>query len=198
MVWPMPKLWDETIEAHRGQVRDAILDAAAGLAAERGPLNVTMSDIAEEAGIGRATLYKYFSGIEWILHAWHDRQISHHLELLADIAGRDEPAMARLHGVLDAYARVQRQRADHGAQPHGHELSAMLHRQTDLAPAEQQLRALIQDLIEAATDQGHVRFDVDAGELTSFCLHALSAASMTPSKAAIDRLVGLVLDGLRP
>ena len=198
MLRVMPKLWDETIEAHRRQVRDAILDAAAGLAAEHGPLNVTMTDVAEEAGIGRATLYKYYSGIEEILDAWHNRQISHHLELLTDIASRDEPAMTRLQAVLAAYARIQRQRAAHGSQPHGHELSAMLHRQTELAPAQQQLRALVQHLIEAAADQGHVRSDVDTAELTSFCLHALSAASTTPSKAGTDRLVGLVLDGLRP
>jgi len=194
----MPKLWDETIEAHRRQVRDAILDAAAGLAAEHGPLNVTMSDIAKEAGIGRATLYKYYSGIEEILDAWHERQVSHHLELLADIARRDVPAMTRLQAVLAAYARIQRQRADHRSQPHGPEMSAMLHRQTGLAPAEKQLRALVQHLIEASADQGHLRSDVDAAELTSFCLHALSAASTTASKAATERLVGLVLDGLRP
>jgi AcrR family transcriptional regulator len=56
----MPKLWNETIEAHRREVRDAILDNTAALVAEHGLLSVTMSQIAEETGIGRATLYKYF------------------------------------------------------------------------------------------------------------------------------------------
>ncbi|HEX9888278.1 MAG TPA: TetR/AcrR family transcriptional regulator [Nitriliruptorales bacterium] len=193
----MPKLWDETIEAHRLQVRDAILEAAAGLASEHGPLNVTMSQIADEAGIGRATLYKYFSSIEEILRAWHDHQISRHLELLADIADRDEPAIGRLEAVLNTYAQIQHQRADHGAQPHGHELSAMLHRETDLAPAEKQLHDLVRTLIEAAAQDRQVRSDITPGELSTFCLHALSAASTARSKAATHRLVGLVLDGLR-
>src|SRR5687767_4338176 len=59
--WGVPKLWNETIEAHRREVRDAILDTAAALLDEHGLRSVTMSQIAEQTGIGRATLYKYFS-----------------------------------------------------------------------------------------------------------------------------------------
>lgn len=194
----MPKLWDDTIETHRRQVRDVIMEAAATLAAEHGPLNVTMSDIAREAGIGRPTLYRYFSSIEEILQAWHDQQIARHLDLLAGIADRDEPAAARLESVLDTYAEIQRQRSDHGAQPHGEELGALLHHDTDLAPAEKQLHDLLQAVVEDAVQDGHVRSDVAPTELTTFCLHALSAASTAASKAATNRLVGLILDGLRP
>ncbi len=75
----MPRLWTETIQTHRNQVRDAILDTMAALVEEQGLLQVTMSQIAEQAGIGRATLYKYFPDIESILLAWHDRQITAHL-----------------------------------------------------------------------------------------------------------------------
>ncbi|MDQ3153275.1 MAG: TetR/AcrR family transcriptional regulator, partial [Actinomycetota bacterium] len=56
----MPKLWNETIEAHRRAVIDATLDTTWALVTEHGLLSVTMSQIAEKTGIGRATLYKYF------------------------------------------------------------------------------------------------------------------------------------------
>src|SRR6266700_7593935 len=59
----VPKLWKETIEAHRREVGDAILDTTAALVAEHGLRSVTMSQIAEETGIGRATLYKYFTNV---------------------------------------------------------------------------------------------------------------------------------------
>ena len=52
----MPKLWSETIDAHRREVRDAILDTTAALVAEHGLRAVTMSQIAGQTGIGRATL----------------------------------------------------------------------------------------------------------------------------------------------
>lgn len=132
-----------------------------------------------------------------ILQAWHDHQISYHLGLLADIADRDESAAARLDAVLTTYAQIQHHRADHGAQSHGHELSAMLHRDTDLAPAEKQLHALVQRLIQDAAQEGWVRSDITPAELTTFCLPALSAAVVAPSKAATQRLVGLIIDALR-
>jgi AcrR family transcriptional regulator len=59
------------VETHRQEVREAILDATGSLVQSRGLLAVTMSDIAEATGIGRATLYKYFPDVETILSAWH-------------------------------------------------------------------------------------------------------------------------------
>lgn len=76
----VPRLWTETIEAHRREVREAILDTTAALVTEHGLLSLTMSQIAEETRIGRATLYKYFPDVEAILLAWHDRQITAHLD----------------------------------------------------------------------------------------------------------------------
>ena len=78
----MPKLWTETIEAHRREVHEAILDTTAALAAKHGLRSVTMSQIAEQVGIGRATLYKYFPDVEAILATWHERQLTGHLAQL--------------------------------------------------------------------------------------------------------------------
>src|SRR5438046_10020276 len=79
----MPKLWNDTIETHRREVRDATLDTTAALVAKHGLRSVTMSQIAEETGIGRATLYKYYPDVEAILVAWHERHVTSHLEQLS-------------------------------------------------------------------------------------------------------------------
>ena len=86
----MPKLWNETIEIHREAVRRAVLDAAARLVAGHGVSGVTMSAIAQSAGIGRATLYKYFPDVESILVAWHERQVESHLAELMNVKDRFE------------------------------------------------------------------------------------------------------------
>src|SRR4051812_5802487 len=65
----MPKIWSQTIEAHRDAVREATINATAALVAEHGLTGVTMSQIAKDTGIGRATLYKYFPDVESILRA---------------------------------------------------------------------------------------------------------------------------------
>jgi AcrR family transcriptional regulator len=191
---PVPKLWNETIDAHRAAVRDATLDTAAALVARHGLRSVTMSEIAEQTGIGRATLYKYFPDVEAILFAWHEREITGHLAQLADARDQAGDAGGRLKAVLQAYALISHE-------SHGHndaELAASLHRDEHVARAEKHLRNMVRDLLTEAAATGDVRDDVAPDELASYCLHALTAASSLPSKAAVSRLVAVTLAGLRP
>jgi len=190
----MPKLWNETVEAHRRAVRDAILDTTAALVAEHGLRSVTMSQIAEKTGIGRATLYKYFPDVEAILLAWHERQITGHLEYLAEVRDQAGDAGQRLEAVLEAYALISHESHRH----HDTELAAFLHRDEQVARAQQQLRNMIRDLLTEGAQTGDVRDDVVPDELASYCLYALTAASSLPSKAAVRRLVTVTLAGLRP
>jgi AcrR family transcriptional regulator len=190
----MPKLWTETIEAHRREVRDAILDTTATLVAEHGLRSVTMSQIAEETGIGRATLYKYFPDVEAILFAWHERQITAHLEHLGEVRDQAADAGERLEAVLEAYALISHESRGH----RDTELAAFLHRDDQVAQAQHQLRDMIRDLLTEAAETGDLRDDVAPDELASYCLHALAAANSLPSKSAVRRLVTVTLAGLRP
>ena len=190
----VPKLWSETIETHRRAVREAILDTTVALATRHGLRSVTMSGIAEEAGVGRATLYKYFPDVEAILLAWHERQITGHLRHLADVRDKTGDAGERLEAVLEAYAMISHEAHGH----HDTELAAFLHRDEQVASAQQQLNNMIRDLLVDAVETGDVRHDVPLNELVSYCLHALTAAGNLPSKAAVRRLVTIVLAGLRP
>lgn len=186
----VPKLWNDTIDAHRRAVRDATLDTTATLVAKHGLRAVTMSQIAEETGIGRATLYKYFPDVETILLAWHERQIAAHLEELAALSKQGGRAIERLEAVLETFALIQYQQ-------HDSDLAALLHRGGHVAHAEQHLRALVRSLLSEAAEAGEIRTDVSPDELAGYCLHALTAAGRSPSKPAVRRLVTVTLAGLR-
>jgi AcrR family transcriptional regulator len=190
----VPKLWDSTIDAHRRAVRDATLDAAAELVAAHGLRSVTMSQIADTAGLGRATLYKYFPDVESILAAWHRRQIADHLEYLAEARDRVAEPAERLEAVLEAYALISRESRAH----HGTELAAFLHRDGQVDSARQHVGDMIGSLLREATKTGDVRDDVAPEELSAYCMHALTAAGSLPSKAAVRRLVTVTMAGLRP
>ncbi len=187
----VPRLWNETIEAHRHAVGEAILDATFSLVMEHGLTSVTMSQIAEKTGIGRATLYKYFPDVEAILVAWHQRHLKGQLEHLAELRDQVGDAGERLQAVLEAYAL-------HYREHHGTELAALLHRGEHVGRAQQQLIDLIRDLLTEVAQTGNLRKDVAPDELATYCLHALTAASNLPSKAAVRRLVKVTLAGLRP
>jgi AcrR family transcriptional regulator len=195
----VPKLWTETIDAHRREVRDAIVDTTVTLAAEHGLLSVTMSQIAEKTGIGRATLYKYFPDVQAIVLAWHDRQVSNHLELLVQVRDQATGSEKRLEAVLTAYAHIHQQRAmHHRHHTHGAELATFLHRDEHIAGAQQQVHKLVGELLAEVAAEGNVRDDVPVDELAAYCVHALDAASDLHSKAAVHRLVAVVLSGVRP
>src|ERR671913_143874 len=192
----VPKLWNETIEAHRRTVRDAILETTWALVTEHGLLSVTMSQIAEKTGIGRATLYKYFPDVEAILFAWHERQIAGHLQHLANVRDQADNAGERLEAVLEAYALISHERFSH--EHPGPELAALLHRGVHVTGAQQQVHDMVRGLLTEAAETGDIRDDVAPDELASYCLHALTAASSLPTKAAVRRLVTVTLAGLRP
>jgi AcrR family transcriptional regulator len=189
----VPRLWNDTIRAHRAAVNDAILATTAALVAKHGLRSLTMSQIAEQTGIGRATLYKYFPDVEAILAAWHERQIAAHLQQLTDLRDQAGDAGQRLNAVLEAYALISHDTHGH----HDSELAAILHRDEQVTRAQHQLRDMIRDLLTEAVATGEVRNDVAPDELASYCLHALAAAGSLPSKAAVQRLVTVTLAGLR-
>jgi AcrR family transcriptional regulator len=187
----VPKLWSDTIEAHRRDVRDAVLETTAALVAKLGLRSVTMSQIAEETGIGRATLYKYFKDVEAILVAWHEGQIAGHLHHLADLRNRAGEPGDRLAAVLEGYARIRHEHREG-------KLAALLHQGEHMTRAEEHLRELLADLLAECSKSGDVRDDVSPPELAAYCVHALGAASGLQSKAAVRRLVAVTLSGLRP
>jgi len=191
----VPKLWSETIDAHRRDVREAILDATAALVAAHGLRTVTMSEIAEKTGIGRATLYKYFPDVEAMLLAWHERQVTGHLAQLVELRDHAGDARARLEAVLEAYALLSH---DTAHQHHGTELSALVHEGQHVARARHELNQFLQDLLAEAAKTGDARADVSPEELANYCLHSIAASGSLPSKAAVRRLVMVTLAGLRP
>src|SRR6266545_1488895 len=106
--WPLGFSTNHTCDhpgaSPRGRRRYSRCDG--GLVAKHGLHAVTMSRIAEETGIGRATLYKYFLDVESILVAWHDRHVNAHLEQRTQVRDRAARAGERLEAVLNAYTHI--------------------------------------------------------------------------------------------
>jgi hypothetical protein len=96
--------------------------------------------------------------------------------------------------VLGAYALISHESKGH----RDTELAALLHRDDQVVRAEHRLRDMIRDLLAEGAKTGDIRNDVLPGELASYCLHALTAASSLPSKAAVRRLIEVTLAGLQP
>jgi AcrR family transcriptional regulator len=151
-----------------------------------------MSQIAERAGNGRATLYEYFPDLDAVLSAWHERQVGRHLEQLraASHAAGSDPGR-RLEAVLRAYAAFSGQ---HDGSPP----AASPHHGKHVGQPQARLRAFVGDLLADGVRSGRLRDDVPAAELAQYALAALSTAAGLPDDAARERLIIVILTGLRP
>lgn len=94
----------------RGGVRERILDATNRLLRRYGYRRMTMAELARESGVGKGTLYLYFSSKQEVALSSIDRLIEQLAERLREIAGESLPVAARLEAML--LARVM-YRFDH-------------------------------------------------------------------------------------
>ena len=101
-----------TKTAARGEKRPLILRAATEVFAEQGFASVTVAEIADRAGIGKGTVYEYFSSKDELLFAvfeWMNDKIFERIRSLLDEGGTTRERLQRL---LDLGVRITREQVE--------------------------------------------------------------------------------------
>jgi TetR/AcrR family fatty acid metabolism transcriptional regulator len=101
-----------TETAARGEKRPLILRAATEVFAKQGFNSVTVADIADHAGIGKGTVYEYFSSKDELLFAvfeWMNEGIAGRIR---DLLAAGGTTRKRLQGLLDLGAEVTREQVE--------------------------------------------------------------------------------------
>jgi TetR/AcrR family transcriptional regulator, mexCD-oprJ operon repressor len=155
-------------------VRREIVDAAARVIAERGE-SASMADVAAAAGIGRATLYRYFPNREALLVGLTSAALA---DLTDNIAAAELDSVDVLEGVARLSRAFFRSATRYAALAH------MREKYLD-KPAELERRVLapVRELLQRGIDSGELREDVPL-ELHVEVLTGL-----------YERVIRLVVDG---
>jgi TetR/AcrR family transcriptional regulator, mexCD-oprJ operon repressor len=147
----------------RDHIASGLLDVAAVVLAERGT-QTSMSDIAEAAGVSRATLYRYFPNREALLGGLKDAAMAEFAARLADARLDAVPAgkaIARLTRALVAAASKYRALELFGKTP------------AEEAEAQAAFAAPVHALFERGASEGAFRADLPARTLSELYLGLL-------------------------
>jgi TetR/AcrR family transcriptional regulator, mexCD-oprJ operon repressor len=165
------------------RVAAAILDATADLLAEGGE-SPSMNDVAEAAGVARATLYRYFPTRERLLQALATAALDATATRLAEA---DLDAVPVAEGI----ARVARVVATGGSK-----YAAVIdHYGPGYAGAvEQQIKMMLQALLRRGIDDGTFRGDLSVDELLFLLGSMLQAAARMAAehRAGVEKAAALV------
>lgn len=182
--------------AHAGDprptIRDRALDAFLAVARRKGLASATLEDVAAEAGLGVATIYRHFGGREGLLDAYaNERTPRARLSLLDPAAGR--PPADVLRAV--AQAMIEHLVAEGpllllGLSPDP-EARRMLARLREL---EAQSRAELRAWFERALARGQLRGEPTA--LTNGFVGMVAGAALLAEPGEIDpaRLAGQLVE----
>lgn len=192
------------LDEHRAQQREHILATALGLLRERGMAALTMSALAERAGISRPTLYHYFSDVDAVLAAWVGQEIERSVSTMVIEARGIADPLERLTHLVTTQA--------HSFASQSHRLSAEHFESEAGSPAVRHaveaqmapLRQLLADTVAEARAQGAIRSPIDAdlaGDLVLGLLGAirrrLVAGALDP-ESAVAAVMGLLRSGWFP
>jgi AcrR family transcriptional regulator len=169
---------------------DALLDAAKTVFANAG-VDAPVRDIAQEAGVGVATVYRHFPQRAQLIAAVFRREI--------DACVEAAPLLAEAHEPAEALKQWMRRYACFIATKRG--LATALHSGDpayDGLPEyfETRLTPALDMLLDTAAREGQIRRDIKADELlnAAACL-GMQAPGDKPG--ATERMVSLLVDGLR-
>jgi len=171
----LPSRWSEVVDEHRAAQREHILSVALEVLRERGMASLTMSALAERAGMSRATLYHYFSDVDAVLAAWVGQEIERSLAVMLTEARAIADPVERLEHLVEVQARTfasqsHRLSAEHFESEAG---SPAVRREVEARMAP--LRELLVETIVEAAAKGALRSKVDPDLASDLVLGLLGA-----------------------
>src|SRR3984885_7299911 len=162
--------------------------------ADRGADDVSLEEIARRAGVGIGTLYRHFPTRQALLEAVYRDQVDGMRAKADELLESDSPseALADWLRALSAFSSTKRSLTA--------ALLETLGKDSELLSAcSAVIYGAADELLIRAKEAGAVRPDADARDLMRL-VHAVNiAAQHTPTDPGQpDRLIGIILDGLKP
>ena len=102
----MPKIIGESLASHRELTRTRLFDALGSLMAEQPFESITMSQIAERAGVGRTAVYNHFADKEVLLLAYMRQVTEEFTSVLSERLSTEPDPLMRLRLYIRSHVQM--------------------------------------------------------------------------------------------
>jgi AcrR family transcriptional regulator len=154
-------------------------------------IDVPLDDIAKRAGVGAGTLYRHFPGRDSLVEAVYREEITQ----LADAAHRLHDELPP-EEALFAWMREQVRWIGDSMGLASALKSALDSESETYAFCKKTIREAVRVLLEPAQAAGIVRTDLEPGDLLRLG-HGVGAAAQFTDDAGAERMLSVVIDGMR-
>jgi len=182
----MPKIIGTTLADHRELTRQHLFDALAQLMAERPFDSLTMSEIAQRAGVGRTAVYNHFADKESLLLAYMSQTVTQFGDLLTDSLAAEDDVIERLR----VYIRAHLEWTGRYHMPRTMNLRAEMSSQggSHLRDHAHVVARLLSDILQQAMDEGRIPLQ-DTRSLVSLVHSSLSGLHLPAEPEARERMI---------
>ena len=153
----MPRIRASSIDEHKAITRQALLDAAKELIAEAGTAEVPLGDVAFAAGVGRTTLYDYFSDRDDMIATLVEAELPHVIDELIGSIPAEGPVDKRLAALAAGTVEFVATDPVLGIILHREAGRMSLEAQGRILDSHSQLSAEMAKLYVQGVDEGHFK-----------------------------------------
>jgi AcrR family transcriptional regulator len=176
------------VDAERNRSR--LLDATQAAFAS-GQANVTLEQIARDAGVGIGTLYRHFPTREALVEALYRKELADLCASAGTLARTRKPEAA-LRAWMDRFAdyvTAKREMAD--------ALRAVFASgAVTVSQAREQLTAALQTILDAGIKAGTLRDDVRAEDIVATIVGMFTATSLDGGREQLERMFDLLMNAV--
>ncbi|MDA0262570.1 MAG: TetR/AcrR family transcriptional regulator [Chloroflexi bacterium] len=200
----MTTLWHESVAGHKRRIEDHIIENALQLISEKGMSGVSMSSLADRAGVSRKTLYNHFPNLEQVVLAWMQAEIEQEYEQIKQgLAGLTDPADKLWFYVTSSLQACADRQHHAGVEAALSSEAAMSHEAWDhISQRFAKTEALLREILQEGVEQGTFRRDIDLNLQTQLIFHLTGSLHDVMAEPDSDpglmsrAIMDLVLNGI--
>ena len=201
----MTNIWNESVADHKRRTEGCIIEVALELISEKGMSEVSMSELAQRAGVTRKTLYNYFPDLAHVMLAWMKIEIDRDYERIKQGIAGLEDAVEQLSFYVRSSLDSCAEREHHAGVEAAMSAEAAMSQEAwdQVSEKMSKTESILRGILQGGVKKGTFRKDIDIDthaviifHLTGSLHHTMDGPDCDPERIS-NAIMDVVLNGIK-